>query len=632
MVVVPRPTTRLAARIAQDHPVQWRTAAPLWRLAAPTDNATLLRPAILRFTTDSFMPDFLTVATQAPQRLGEWQVQRETWRKPAPVPPLPPSLPSPDLEPEAPDPDLASQPLKLYQSAHGRYYLVTANLVCRIPGFPDRTLKTNNQEQVAFVLRRYLRPEPDAEKTQEYALVNGVWQALAVGEEPQLLAGEQSFPMFPVTYAEASGYQRRLFAGLVPVSARETYMNAGRQSPTTTPQASSSTEDRIQQLLTVLGMDVTEPWRGINRLKALEDKRLLESWQEIDSVSDLASLDDARDKLQTSSWYVLLDFAYYLERYLPRLWEQLLASPNGPVPADLPGRSLLLALQDRTYRRSTSNDITSLNALQDKLRGLATTSGATTLTTALKAAYSDRYDLERLTTPYSETDPGDWPTTKFLLCGQNVETLVDDLKDLVATALAEDPSALAQRIPLVPISQQISANTQETDYQDNLFAIRCVFHRPHCPPSLHPTVVSLPTEQFQMASYFDPDAPSRPIRIPMPVDTSPGGLRKFAKNTSFVISDSLSCQIEKARSLTFGDLVLSVLPWPFNKKLDTSGASCSTSGIDIGKICTLSIPIITICALILLIIFVLLLDIIFKWVPYLIFCLPLPGVKAKEDS
>jgi hypothetical protein len=47
-------------------------------------------------------------------------------------------------------------------------------------------------------------------------------------------------------------------------------------------------------------------------------------------------------------------------------------------------------------------------------------------------------------------------------------------------------------------------------------------------------------------------------------------------------------------------------------------------------LCTLSIPIITICALILLIIIVLLLDIIFKWIPYLIFCLPLPGLKAKD--
>ena len=119
----------------------------------------------------------------------------------------------------------------------------------------------------------------------------------------------------------------------------------------------------------------------------------------------------------------------------------------------------------------------------------------------------------------------------------------------------------------------------------------------------------------------------------MPVDTSPAGLRKFAKNTAFVLSDSLGCQIEKTQSITFGDLVLSVLPWPFRKKLNASKPACASSGrLDIGKICTLSIPIITICALILLIIIVKLLDIIFHWVPYLIFCLPLPGLKSKQEE
>jgi len=48
--------------------------------------------------------------------------------------------------------------------------------------------------------------------------------------------------------------------------------------------------------------------------------------------------------------------------------------------------------------------------------------------------------------------------------------------------------------------------------------------------------------------------------------------------------------------------------------------------------CSLSIPIITICALILLIIIVMLLDFIFKWLPFLMFCFPLPGLKAKEDE
>ena len=46
-------------------------------------------------------------------------------------------------------------------------------------------------------------------------------------------------------------------------------------------------------------------------------------------------------------------------------------------------------------------------------------------------------------------------------------------------------------------------------------------------------------------------------------------------------------------------------------------------------ICSLSIPIITICALILLIIIVIVLDIIFRWLPWLIVCFPLPKFSAK---
>jgi hypothetical protein len=46
-------------------------------------------------------------------------------------------------------------------------------------------------------------------------------------------------------------------------------------------------------------------------------------------------------------------------------------------------------------------------------------------------------------------------------------------------------------------------------------------------------------------------------------------------------------------------------------------------------VCSLSIPIITLCALILLIIMVTLFDIIFRWIPWFIMCLPVPGLRAK---
>jgi hypothetical protein len=48
--------------------------------------------------------------------------------------------------------------------------------------------------------------------------------------------------------------------------------------------------------------------------------------------------------------------------------------------------------------------------------------------------------------------------------------------------------------------------------------------------------------------------------------------------------------------------------------------------------CSLSIPIITICALILLMIIVTLLDMIFRWVPYFLVCFPVPGFKGKETA
>ena len=80
------------------------------------------------------------------------------------------------------------------------------------------------------------------------------------------------------------------------------------------------------------------------------------------------------------------------------------------------------------------------------------------------------------------------------------------------------------------------------------------------------------------------------------------------------------------------DLVLSVLPFPFHKSLDVPDAGgCKDSGLSVGMMCSLSIPIITICALILLMIIVALLDFIFKWLPFLIFCFPLPGLKAKDE-
>ena len=72
--------------------------------------------------------------------------------------------------------------------------------------------------------------------------------------------------------------------------------------------------------------------------------------------------------------------------------------------------------------------------------------------------------------------------------------------------------------------------------------------------------------------------------------------------------------------------MLSVLPWPFHKPLSVPDkGSCET-----GMMCSMSIPIITICALIFLTIIVSLLQIIFFWLPFFKVCFPLPGFKGKK--
>ena len=80
----------------------------------------------------------------------------------------------------------------------------------------------------------------------------------------------------------------------------------------------------------------------------------------------------------------------------------------------------------------------------------------------------------------------------------------------------------------------------------------------------------------------------------------------------------------------------SVLPWPFHKELSVPEKGPCTdpndASLSLGTICSLSIPIITICALILLIIIVSLLDFVFRWLPYFILCFPVPGMKGKQGA
>jgi len=169
--------------------------------------------------------------------------------------------------------------------------------------------------------------------------------------------------------------------------------------------------------------------------------------------------------------------------------------------------------------------------------------------------------------------------------------------------------------------------------KDPRFVVRFVFERPQCGSLLFPPLVSEATCPFEMALFMDPDAPARTVHVHMPLDISPAGLRKYKKNAMFLFSDVMCGKMKKIKKLTLADLVLSVLPWPFHKDLPDVGSS--EGPCDSGLICSLSIPIVTLCAMILLFIMVSLFEMIFKWMPWFFVCFPVPGMpnlKVKKDE
>lgn len=668
--------------------VQWAAPSPLWApVAGSADESVrgaVRQPAVLRFASDTFMEDFLRVLEADPAALPNYLATPETWRGPSPAPPPVETAPrflqkfsrlrlaanraldsTSTLAHQrslvaraAAGPAAGEPPLKLYQPAHLRYYLVTACLVCRVPGLPDHAPNTGREESIGFVVRRLL-PRANSNLNDEYAFVTTPrgrgWQKLT-GAASTLAEGEERLPLFPASFEEVDGRRRRLYAGMVPVGRREAYMGAGELAPNgngSSPGATKKTARKIH-----FRTQIAEPWKSLlERADAVN--RLKTDSSPAPAPADLVTaIKESREQIQTMSWYILLDLSKYLSQYLPTLWAVILDATKNASALTNPNEANLY---------NALNGITPAQLLKTALANAVynENSVAASMIVALRKMSKEGWGekLERVAESYDRNAPDAlWPTFLFPLADPEqtpplapanivpaptpadesgeAEALdqpgtpqavldrqrrVDNLVALLVRALPAEEDAPA---PAPPLASQPVLDTREGQ-----FIIRCVYERPLCGP-LDPPVLSGPTATFQMAGFFDSDAPARPIRIALPIDTTPAGLRKFDKNTVFMISDALCGQIQRMRGITFGDLVLSVLPWPFHKDLSSKVGKmkpCKTGGgIELGMMCTLSIPIITICALILLMVIVLLFDFIFKWIPLFIMCFPLPKFKAKS--
>jgi hypothetical protein len=119
------------------------------------------------------------------------------------------------------------------------------------------------------------------------------------------------------------------------------------------------------------------------------------------------------------------------------------------------------------------------------------------------------------------------------------------------------------------------------------------------------------SRRFRVAAPFDPDA-SRPSLIQMP---TLGDLRRGLAKGASVVTPPDTFNLINALKLGKGaseDVVPEEVP---------------SGGVDLQWICSFSLPVITLVAMILLMIMISLLNILFFWLPWVKICLPFPKLK-----
>jgi hypothetical protein len=288
-------------------------------------------------------------------------------------------------------------------------------------------------------------------------------------------------------------------------------------------------------------------------------------------VKPYEALKDMADPPVEASRFLLLDLADFLLRYVPPLWDAVQQRQEPSQSALQEAYDLL----DKTFADRHTN---------------------ASWLDALLAVWAERTRIWG--------EPGESAPSYEVNLARG-----DDIRDKLGSALE---NALPQRTEAEKQEPKPPFDAPKLDPRPEIrYVVRCVYRRPQCGP-LHPDLVSDPSEPFAIAGFFDLDAPARPIHISLPIDTSIAGLRKAKKNVNFLISNQLRAQLDRVK----------------DAKNTLKGTVDPESSFDLGMICSFSIPIITICALVVLMIFLILLNLVFFWLPFFRICFPIPVKKA----
>lgn len=447
----------------------------------------------------------------------------------------------------------SGEQLKLFQSGHGNFYLVCASLCCRIPGFPDRKVRPSDKESVFFVLRKFVDGT-------EYAWVGDdskkAWLPLN-GNVRDVLEKEERLPLMATVGSDG----HTLLFGYLPVASRETYAIAPEKLAAT----AEPTDIRMEELQARFTHPLADP-KIPSPISSGTLLTILEAAKNADDVDAQKPVPpQGASRVLTLSICLLLELWEFFEKYLPdvaiSLRDNLTAAFDGN---QMQAKSALMAfLHEQTLQSGLRLD----GALQKVAQNYKALNQPNIDVAQL--GFGDDYSLEGGT-----------------LDGVNMEAVIKEALDKQLPGIV---------VPKIDTGAEVS------------YAVRCVYERPQC--ELGTRTVSQPSFKFQLAPFFDPDAPVRPVRITLPTDVSIAGLRRYKKGVTFLISSSLQ---EKINRITGNE-----------KSLLTDNPTLGDGGNGLAFMCSFSIHIIFIVAFFLLLIFVIILNFVFWWIAFFRICLPI---------
>ena len=550
----------------------WLAPAPLWgEDGVGLESNELLQPFLTQLTSDQFMTEFLGVlAGSSPTDLATM---------------------TPATTSDGTDPGL----YRLYQPISQRYYLVTASLVCRRVGIPDRAVRRSKGERTTFVLRQLAADGSELAWVPAPAATpgdppGGSWNPTVPG---QLTIGEDQLPMHaapvagfaaPGTTAAAFGMsepgRRTVHYGYIPTGRRERLVTALTKSKVLQLLSSVDPSGQQDPTLSALWTRVILPW-GV--LKGTLPPSPPPTPPPSGTNTDYSSL------------YILLDLSDWLSTYLPSVHDALIGETT--LPSGTPAEELRAALA----AISVATEVSGSPPVTDVALGQALSDLVpfATLVTGLDTGVPAKsYDLVNSTIPLNWlADAGTGPATP---------SMPASLAYLARGALQQYHVQ-----PIVPdeLDGMIKADpTLPTPgYSPDTYIIRTVFEHDPCVP-----VLSAPSRPFQLARALDGDAPARKIRIALP-DIS--NLRQFQRGVAIEMPPSLRRVLDRVTPAMLQGQGLGDDP-----------------GVELGMICSFSIQIMWVLSFMVMFLFVISFNIIFWWMAFIKICFPIPVPASQPEN